>query len=305
VLRYSKLAYIAQSQHLYGIYSMLPDRHLWRYDNYESIPVPAEDDPGGLHAYGLELYEACLRDLTAAVLGLAWKARECTAVSVQALNQRRLSASAAAARAAFEAATAAIDHVVRLQKTRRQYRMSKDFGALIQRLDESSTRGLWGRKGVTEGDIKANHFLKHQESVLKFAGPAHEEIQEWHPVVYDMLCNMTHPSADGHQQFWHLPKGPPPVSGAPVWIEMSSEPDLRPAYLQRQLKCVLWALGWSCAHSVRAYDLCVEEQRDFDAMPTNSENPAALTPVANLRYDAQDRQTSCSTCLGQRGAPAT
>ena len=44
VLRYSKLAYVAQTQHLYDIYSMLPDRHLWRYDNYESIPVPAEDE---------------------------------------------------------------------------------------------------------------------------------------------------------------------------------------------------------------------------------------------------------------------
>lgn len=43
VSRYSKLAYVAQTQHLwYDIYSMLPDRHLWRYDNYAESPVRIE-----------------------------------------------------------------------------------------------------------------------------------------------------------------------------------------------------------------------------------------------------------------------
>jgi hypothetical protein len=259
------LVYVDQARDLFGIFKMLPDSHLWRYDTAESLQHLVEniDEDSALVA---TVYGACLNDVTATVLGLAWKARECAATSVKALNARRVAASAACARAGFEAATAAIDHVVMWSKALKQSERDHDLVALFTAMEASSIRGLWGRKGILEGDHKANHFLNHQRSVLKFAGAEHEEIREYHPQVYDVLCNIAHPSAEGHQYFWRIPDAASPVGDAPTLVEMSSDPDLRPQHLQLQLVSILWALGWSAAHAVRAYDLCLKGIASLDLL---------------------------------------
>lgn len=254
-VRYSRSTYVQQCQHLYGIYSMLPDEAAWLYDTGESLVAQLEHRPEP----GL-LYASIVGDIRALCLTLAWKCREATAASVVALNQRAISAAAMTARGALEAATASIDQLARLASAQQAILKSGHAQEVIltelNRLETKNIRSIWGRKGGTfKADVNANHFFDHQRSILKFAagnevyGP---EIVELHGEVYATLCSMAHPSADGHQAYWVLPEGnDPPIDT--VEIGLQSRPDLRTSYATTLLESILWALGWSAAHATRAW----------------------------------------------------
>ena len=253
---------------------MLPEAGSWRYDTGESLVAQLEHHPDP----GL-LYAAIVGDIRALCLTLAWKCREATAASVIALNSRALSASAMTARGALEAGTAAIDQLVRLSAAQKAIRESADpqrtAAAELQRLETKSIRSIWGRKGgAFKAEVNANHFYDHQRNVLKYAeqntayGP---EIVQMHGEVYDTLCSMAHPSADGHQPYWSMPGDPDveqPITTT-VEVGLASRADLRTPFATVLVESILWALGWTAAHSTRAWQ---EAERMYN------EAVAALEP---------------------------
>ncbi len=258
-IRFAKSHYVKTCGFLYAVYAQLPETAVWQYDNPESLgrKVNETSNPA-------ILWTSILDDLYALGLTLGWKAREATHWSVQALNSRALSSAAMTARGAFEAATAAIDHVARLQKVKSDLAASTSLSRQIEilsRFERTSVRGIWGRKGgLVTSETNANHFLDHQRSVLEYAkdAVAGPEIVAMHSVVYATLCSMAHPSADGHQVYWI----PPAEHDVDVtWhIGLSSTPDLREPHSSAMLEVVLWALGWAATHSVRAVELLEEER---------------------------------------------
>lgn len=253
--------YVGQCRDLYGIYSMLPEHGSWSYDTGESLLRQLEDG-----ADMAILWAALVEDLAALTLALAWKCREATALSVLALNQRALSAAAMTARGAFEAATAAIDHRVRLTVAKAKFAEAgsqQKLFELLNGLENGSIRGLWGRKGgVFNGEVNSYHFFDHQRSVLKYAAQNRQfgpEIVKNHEMVYESLCSMAHPSADGHLPYMVLPWATEPPEST-THIPLVGVPDFRNHHTAVLMESVLWALGWSAAHSCRAWELAEEDR---------------------------------------------
>lgn len=231
----------------------------WEYDNPESLErkINETSDPA-------LLWTSVLDDVSALGLTPGWKTREATRWAVQALSERALSSAAMTARGAFEAATAAIDHVVRLRKVKEQVAKANTFERrmeVLTRFERVSVKAIWDRRGgIVQSETSANHFNDHQRSVLEYAKNeiGGEETASLHPEVYPTLCSMAHPSADGHQVYWTAPDTDDVSVTWPVLL--SSTPDLRRPHSGAMLEIVLWALGWSATHAARAVQLLEKER---------------------------------------------
>ena len=269
-LKFSKLIYVNQCEHLHGIYSMLPDEHEWLFDTGESLLAQVEQG-----APSTILYSSLMEDAYALSLALAWKAREMTIAAVWALNQRYLPTAAVAARAALESTSVSIDlamkHAAMKNKLIALQASGQNGGAeafdLLKKFEDETVKATWGRRGDTiEKHIRAKNVLSYRDSVLKDAGDNPTfgpEILEMHRHVYDLLSSMAHPSADGHQVYWRF--STVDSSGPSTRVKLAARADFREPFQAERIDAVLWALGWSVAHVIRAWQVLEQERLEAAA----------------------------------------
>lgn len=166
---------------------------------------------------------------------------------VDALNKMNLVSAAGAARSAIEATCALANADLRSAEAFQPINNVQLRGDAVTRLAEFTERAIWGgRAGLT--DVQSINVLSFRDKIVKTT--TDEDTKANLARNNEILCDMVHPSALGHQIYW-APEVESPEAGQWLVELRLGEPN-RPALSTVPL--IAWSLGWSVSWTKRAFD---------------------------------------------------
>jgi hypothetical protein len=260
-------SYWSVALELDDIFRHLPDSHLWRYDERESLVGFSH---GVTVAAVEELLDAFRADAETTTLGMAWRVREAAASAVSDLNAGRIVTFVSSARLALESTIVALSREITFSNRIRAMEVAKNdeaFDVALEEFDVDNNQFLYGRKmnDVETFSWAATSVPTHLKRVLKNLDDK-PPIQKMVSRTYEQLCEITHPNAEGVQVYWDLSNAEPILEGAPSYRWLRFDQGLRVPDTHLGLLAGLWALGWSadqataCYHRLRAMKFIVERR---------------------------------------------